>query len=94
MNKEFEYEDELIDYNMHFDFTIEDETKRFLLLDTFGVDDKDYAAFLNEETDEVYILLMEMDEEEVVFMSIDDENEYEEVLSIYSELLDEYDENI
>lgn len=94
MNKEFEYEDELIDYNMHFDFTIEDETKRFLLLDTFGVDDKDYAAFLNEETDEVYIFLMEMDEEEVVFMSIDDENEYEEVLSIYSELLDEYDENI
>lgn len=62
------------------------------LLDTFGVEDKDYAALLDEEKDELYILEVEFDEDDAVFKTIDDEKEFNDILAIYNDLLEEEDD--
>lgn len=62
----------------------------FNILDTFGMDDEDYAVLepVNEEDDMVYILRIENSEDdgEVVLVGIDDEEELNDAISVYEEL--------
>lgn len=69
-----------------------DETIKLLLLDTFGVEEKDYAALLDEDNDQLYILEIHLEDNEVVFEAIEDEEEFNEILALYEELIDEIDE--
>lgn len=66
-----------------------DKEVKFQLLDTFAVDDDEYAALLNTEDEKIYILEIEYEGENVNFKSIEDEKVLDEVLSLYIELLDE-----
>lgn len=65
------------------------ETIRLKILDSFGVEEKDYAALLDENEEQLYILEVQVEDEEVIFKTIDDEKEFEEILEIYNDLLDE-----
>lgn len=65
------------------------ETIKLLLLDTFGVEEKDYAALLDENDDQLYILEIHLEDNEVVFETIEDEEEFNEILALYEELIDE-----
>ena len=60
----------------------------FELLDTFGVEEKEYAALLSEE-EELLICEIEEEGDEAVFIPIEDQDEFDEILSLYIELLDE-----
>lgn len=62
------------------------------LLDTFGVDDRDYAALL-DDNEELYIFEIKLEEEDAVFLPIESEKELNEILAIYNDLLDE-EENL
>ena len=64
-------------------------TLNLLLLDTFGVDDKDYAALLDEEVEELYIFEIETEGDEAVFYPIEDDKELDEILAVYAELLED-----
>lgn len=64
-----------------------------LLLDTFGIDDKNYASFLDEEEQQMYIMEMEEVDGEATFLPIEDEKELEEILALYEEILDESEED-
>ena len=61
----------------------------FELLDTFGIDDKDYASLLNSETEEIYLLEIKTEGNETFFSTIDNQQEFDEVMSFYMELLDD-----
>ena len=61
----------------------------FELLDTFGIDDKDYASLLNSETEEIYLLEIKIEGNETFFSTIDKQHELDEVMSFYMELLDD-----
>lgn len=63
----------------------------FELLDTFGVEDQEYAAMLGED-EQIYIMKMSFIGDEAVFETIDDKKEFDEILALYIELLDEYQE--
>ncbi len=61
----------------------------FRILDTFGMDEQDYAVLLPESghMDNTYILRIEMDENgQQYFAGIDDEDELEDAIQIYEEL--------
>jgi len=66
------------------------EKIRLRLLDTFGVDEKDYAALLDEK-EELYILEVQLEDEDAVFLPIEDEEEFNDILAAYNDLLDEED---
>lgn len=63
----------------------------FELLDTFGVEDQEYAAMMGED-EQIYIMRMEFEGDEAVFQTIEDKKEFDEILALYIELLDEYQE--
>lgn len=77
--------------NFYLDFEEDGKIKKLLLEDTFGVNDRDYASFLDEENDELYIFRTYTKNEETYFETINNEEEFEEVLEVYSDLLDELD---
>lgn len=60
--------------------------KRFQIMDTFGVDDKDYAVLKAEDSKDLYLLEMRYTDDEVEFLTIDDDDEFEEILELYEEL--------
>lgn len=71
-----------------------EQTLNLLIVDTFGVDEKDYAALLDEETDELYLFEIKIENEEVTFRTIENKKELEEILAIYHDLLESEDEEI
>ncbi|MFM1573125.1 DUF1292 domain-containing protein [Helcococcus ovis] len=71
-----------------------EQTLNLLIVDTFGVDKKDYAALLDEKTDELYLFEIKIENEEVTFKTIENEKELEEILAIYHDLLESEDEEI
>nr|WP_276939138.1 DUF1292 domain-containing protein [Helcococcus sueciensis] len=85
----FENEDKI-----YIDLHDGDDVIRLLLIDSFGIEDEEYASLLDEEEEVLYIAQVELNEEEAIFTLIEDEDELEEILSIYSELLDEDEEEI
>lgn len=60
----------------------------FDIIDTFGVDEKEYCALLSPE-EEIYIMEMEFEGSEAVFKTIDNPREFDQILALYLELLDE-----
>lgn len=58
----------------------------FNIIDTFGVDDKDYAAL--EPLDEDFIVIFEMikDEDSISFKPINDDKELDEIVKIYEDM--------
>lgn len=75
--------------DQYIEITDGDTTLNLLLLDTFGVDDKDYAALFDEEVEELYIFEIETEGDEAVFYPIEDEKELDEILAVYAELLED-----
>lgn len=65
----------------------------FNLIDTFGVDDKDYAAL--EPIDEDFILIFEMikNKDSVSFKAIDNNKELDEIVKIYEEMKEDENEH-
>ena len=65
----------------------------FNIIDTFGVDDRNFCA-LQEDDDEL-ILIMEVinDEEQVVFKSIENQEELDEIISLYEEMKEDSNGN-
>lgn len=86
-NKEFEYMDD-----EYIEISDGDITKSLLLLDTFGIDEQDYAALFDEEVEQLYIFEVDIDEEDAIFTPIEDQDELKEILELYEELLDEEDQ--
>ena len=68
------------------------DSVRLRIIDTFGIEEKEYAALLDEEEEQLYILELEFEEDDVIFKAIEDEEELNDILDIYAELLDEEDE--
>lgn len=63
------------------------------LIDTFGLDDDDYAVFSTlDDEDLLYILRIEVSEdgEEVYFVGVEDD-ELDELIEVYEELKEEQD---
>ena len=60
----------------------------FELMDTFSVEDQEYAALLSPE-EEIYIMEMEFEGEDAIFRTIENKKEFDEILALYIELLDE-----
>lgn len=69
---------------------LNDGTKdiEFEIIDTFGVDDKEYCALLSPEQ-EIYIMQMEFEGKDAIFKTIDNPKEFDQILALYLELLDE-----
>lgn len=65
----------------------------FNLIDTFGVDDKDYAVL--EQIDEDFILIFEMikSKDSVSFKAIDNNKELDEIVKIYEEMKEDENEH-
>lgn len=62
----------------------------FYLLDTFGMNDDDYACLIREDdSEELYILKVQVDEGEVFFETIDDDEEFKAAVEVYEELKEE-----
>lgn len=63
------------------------------LIDTFGLDDDDYAVFSTlDDEDLLYILRIEVSEdgEEVYFVGVEDD-ELDELIEVYEDLKEEQD---
>lgn len=86
------YDDILDDEKIYIDLQDGDEVVKLLLLDSFGIDEDEYVALLDEQEDQMYIFQLDIEGEEAVFTPIEDEDELDEIISIYAELLEEEDE--
>lgn len=86
------YEDILDDEKIYIDLQDGDEVVKLLLLDSFGIDEDEYVALLDEQENQMYIFQLDIEGEEAVFTPIEDEDELDEIISIYAELLEEEDE--
>ncbi|MDD7383485.1 MAG: DUF1292 domain-containing protein [Peptoniphilaceae bacterium] len=64
------------------------EEEEFTIEDTFGIDEKNYAALLSEEK---MILIVEIIEknDEVEFKAIEDQKELDEIIKLYEEIKEE-----
>lgn len=58
----------------------------FEIIDTFGVDDKDYAALSPIEEDFIIIFEMIKKDKEIDFKIIEDEKELNEIVNIYENM--------
>lgn len=85
----FENEDKI-----YIDLHDGDKVISLLLVDSFGIQDEEYASLLDEKEEILYLAHVEFNDEEAIFTLIEDEDELNEVLSIYSELLDEDEEEL
>ena len=61
----------------------------FNIIDTFGVDDKNFCAL--QQNDDELIMIMEVinNGDEVFFKSIENQEELDEIISLYEEMKDE-----
>lgn len=66
--------------------------EEFQVIDTFGMDDNDYAVLMpvKDYEDSTMILRIEYGVDgELVLVSIEDDNEFEDVVEVYEELKNE-----
>ncbi len=69
------------------------ETREFILLDTFGMDEEYYAVLTDTvESEEAIILKVLYDEETVEFQVIEDEEELKDAWEVYRQLLKEQEQ--
>lgn len=64
----------------------------FELIDTFGVDEANYAAL--KQIDDDLILMVELIESngEVIFKAIEDQDELDEIIALYEDMKEDLDE--
>ncbi|MDO4593892.1 MAG: DUF1292 domain-containing protein [Tissierellia bacterium] len=62
------------------------ELKKFKIIDTFGVDDYDYAALSPYDDERIMILQIINENGEINFKSIDDQNELNEIIEVYEQM--------
>ena len=64
----------------------------FELIDTFGVDEANYAAL--KQNDDDLILMVELIESdgEVIFKAIEDQDELDEIIALYEDMKEDLDE--
>lgn len=62
---------------------------KFNIIDTFGVDDKNYCALQKDNDDMILILEVINNDKEVLFKSIDDQKELDEIIEFYEQMRDE-----
>lgn len=64
----------------------------FELIDTFGVDEANYAAL--KQIDDDLILMVELIESngEVIFKAIEDQYELDEIIALYEDMKEDLDE--
>lgn len=62
---------------------------KFNIIDTFGVDDKNYCALQKDNDDMILILEVINNDKEVLFKSIDDKKELDEIIELYEQMRDE-----
>lgn len=72
------YDDILDDEKIYIDLQDGDEVVKLLLLDSFGIDEDEYVALLDEQEDQMYIFQLDIEGEEAVFTPIEDEDELDE----------------
>lgn len=65
----------------------------FNILDTFGVDDKNFCALQQEDDDMILIMEVVSDNDEVYFKAIEDQNELNEIIDLYEEMKEESNGN-
>lgn len=65
----------------------------FNIIDTFGVDDKNYCALQQDNDDLILILEIVNDGDEVIFKAIENQEELDEVINLYEEMKDENNGN-
>ena len=62
----------------------------FEIIDTFEVDDVEYAVLQAEDNEEAILLRVEYDDDDnQVLVAIEDQDEFDEVRDLYFELLEE-----
>ena len=69
------------------------EEVEFNIIDSFGVDDKNYCALQEEGDDLILIVEVVNNGEEVVFKAIDNQEELDEIIGLYEEMREENDGN-
>lgn len=62
---------------------------KFNIIDTFGVDDKNYCALQKDNDDMILIMEVINNDKEVLFKSIDDQKELDEIIELYEQMRDE-----
>ena len=65
------------------------EVERFELIDTFGMDNDDYAVLYSKDDQEHYIFKIKYEGNEVCFIGIEDQDELDDAELIYEELKQE-----
>lgn len=65
----------------------------FNIIDTFGVDDKNYCALQKDNDDMILIMEVINNDKEVLFKSISDQKELDEIIELYEQMKDETDGN-
>ena len=70
----------------------ENNEVEFELIDTFGVDEANYAAL--KQIDDDLILMVELIESdgEVIFKAIEDQEELDEIIALYEDMKEDLDE--
>ena len=58
----------------------------FNIIDTFGIDDNNYAALENPEDQMVLITEVVNKDDEIYFKSIEDENKLNEIIEFYEDM--------
>lgn len=66
---------------------------KFNIIDTFGVDDKNYCALQKDNDDMILIMEVINNDKEVLFKSISDQKELDEIIELYEQMKDETDGN-
>ena len=65
----------------------------FNIEDTFGIDDNNYAALRNPIDDMILIVEVINEADEVIFKSIEDQNQLNEIIEFYEEMIREINEH-
>ena len=66
---------------------------KFNIIDTFGVDDKNYCALQQYDDDLILIAEVINNDDEVIFKAIEDQEELDEIIKLYEEMKEESNGN-
>lgn len=72
-------------------FDEDNNPQEFYLLDTFGINEDNYVVLEAIHEDEYYILKTREKDGELLIYDIDNEDEFNEALEVYEELLEDID---
>ena len=65
----------------------------FNIIDTFGVDDKNYCALQEDDDDLILIVEVVNKDDQIFFNTIENQEELDEIISLYEEMKEESNGN-